>query len=350
MSLADGDLLRRAMSHFDPGKQMQLLKERFLQGAAEKNGVPPDAGEKIWELMAAFAGYGFPKAHAASYALVAWHSAWCKTHFPAEFMAGVLANWGGYYSQRVYLSEVRRLGISLHAPDVNHSQSEFCVAYPKGEPVLYMGLDQVKDCTHRTIQRIIQERPFHTLEEFLAKVDPRKSEAENLALVGALEELGTIPQALKRLKGGNWTPGQMSLFESPSSETEDWSVEQKVEAQQEILGVSVLAHPMDLVAEQVRQAGGITTVEAVEKIGQQVMVAGVRMSSHRHRNSKGEWMAFITLEDLEGMLETIVLPDVYRRYKNEVFSSQPMLLTGTMEMDASRGEPMLRVERVEILR
>lgn len=74
------------------------------------------------------------------------------------------------------------------------------------------------------------------------------------------------------------------------------------------------------------------------------------MSSHRHRNSKGEWMAFITLEDLEGMLETVVLPDVYRRYKNEVFSSQPMLLTGTMELDASRGEPTLRVDRIEILR
>jgi DNA polymerase III subunit alpha len=350
MSLADGDMLRRAMSHFDPGKQMQLLKERFLQGAAEKNGVPPDAGEKIWELMAAFAGYGFPKAHAASYALVSWHSAWCKTHFPAEFMAGVLANWGGYYSQRVYLSEVRRSGIALHASDVNHSQSEFCVAYPKGEPILYMGLDQVKDCTQRTIQRIIQERPFHSLEEFLAKVDPRKGEAENLAMVGALEELGTIPQALKRLKGGTWTPGQMSLFEGPAKDAEDWSIEQKVEAQKEILGVSVLAHPMDLVAEQVKKAGALSTVEAIEKIGQQVTVAGVRMSSHRHRNSKGEWMAFITLEDLEGMLETIILPEVYRRFKDEIFSSQPMLLTGIMEMDPSRGEPMLRVERLEILR
>ena len=349
MSLADGDLLRRAMSHFDPGKQMQLLKERFLHGAQEKSGVRAEVGEKIWELMAAFAGYGFPKAHAASYALVSWHSAWCKTHFPAEFMAGVLANWGGYYSQRVYLSEVRRLGIPLHGPDVNHSQSEFSVAYPQGEPVLYMGLDQVKDCTQRTIERIVQERPFHSLEEFLAKVDPRRGEAENLALVGALNELATIPQALKRMKGGEWTPGQMSLFESSLGNKEDWTVEQKVQAQQEILGVSVLAHPMDLVADQVKRTGALTTVEALEKTGERVRVAGVRMSSHRHRNSKGEWMAFITLEDLEGMLEAVVLPEIYRRYKNEVFSSQPMLLTGIMETDTSRGEPMLRVENAEII-
>jgi DNA polymerase III alpha subunit len=297
--------------------------------------------------MAAFAGYGFPKAHAASYALVAWHSAWCKTHFPAEFMAGVLANWGGYYSQRVYLSEVRRLGIPMHAPHVNHSQGEFCVTYPKGDPVLYMGLDQVKDCTNRTIQRIIKERPFHSLEEFLIKVDPRKGEAENLARVGAFEGIATIPQALKRLESGEWNPGQMSLFETSLAGAGDWSVEQKVQAQQEILGVSVLAHPMDLVAKQVKQAGALTTVEAMEKVGERVIVAGVRMSSHRHRNSKGEWMAFITLEDLEGMLEAVVLPDVYRRLKTDVFSSQPMFVTGVMEIDNSRQEPMLRVEKIE---
>ena len=76
-------------------------------------------------MMAAFAGYGFPKAHAASYAQVAWRSAWCKTHFPAEFMAAVLANWGGYYSQRVYLSEARRMGLKVRPPHVNHSGRNF---------------------------------------------------------------------------------------------------------------------------------------------------------------------------------------------------------------------------------
>ncbi len=105
LSLADADLLRRAMSHFDPGKQMQTLKERFIAGAAKRNSVPATIAERIWELMAAFAGYGFPKAHAASYAQVSWRAAWCKAHHPALFMAAVLANWGGYYGQRRYLME-----------------------------------------------------------------------------------------------------------------------------------------------------------------------------------------------------------------------------------------------------
>ena len=112
LSLADSDLLRRAMSHFDPGKQMQTLQEKFIAGALEHSGIPIPASQRIWELMAAFAGYGFPKAHAASYAKLGWRSAWCKTHYPAEFMAAVLANWGGYYSQRVYLGEARHMGIA----------------------------------------------------------------------------------------------------------------------------------------------------------------------------------------------------------------------------------------------
>ena len=350
MSLVDADLLRRAMSHFDPGRQMQLLKERFLQGALEKSAIPAEVGERVWELMAAFAGYGFPKAHAASYAQVSWRSAWCKTHFPAEFMAAVMANWGGYYSQRVYLMEARRVGLTVHAPHINHSRREFGVAYPNGEAVLYMGLDQVRDLTGRTMEHIQQLRPFRSLEEFMTKVDPRKQEAENLIKVGALETLGTIPELLRQTASGGWKPGQMNLFTQAAAEGEDWSIDEKVEAQQELLGVSVLAHPLDLVAGKIREANAISTVEALEKMGKRVTVAGMRMSSHRHKNTKGEWMLFLTLEDLEGMLETIVMPDVYRKVKDVIFTSRPMLLTGSVEMDGSRGEPMLRVENVEIIR
>ena len=126
-SLAEADLLRRAMSHFDPGKKMQELERKFVTQAQEKSGVPIETGERVWEMMAAFAGYGFPKAHAASYAQVGWRSAWCKEHFPAEFMAAVLANWGGYYSQRVYLSEARRLGLTVRPPHVNFSRTSFQV-------------------------------------------------------------------------------------------------------------------------------------------------------------------------------------------------------------------------------
>ena len=148
--------------------------------------------------MAAFAGYGFPKAHAASYARVAWQSAWCKTHHPAVFMAAVLANWGGYYGQRVYLTEARRLGLALRPPHVNYAMPEFSARWLDGQAVLFMGLNQVRELTRRTQARILRQRPFTSLLDFLARADPRPQEARNLARAGALDGLGNDPGLLRQ--------------------------------------------------------------------------------------------------------------------------------------------------------
>ena len=349
-SLAEADLLRRAMSHFDPGRQMQVLQQKFVAQAQARNGVPVETGEQIWEMMAAFAGYGFPKAHAASYAQVSWRSAWCKTHFPGEFMAAVLANWGGYYSQRVYLSEARRLGLAVQPPHVNFSENNFVYASDgQAGKALFMGLDQVRDLTRRTIERVMHGRPFHSLEDFLARADPRPQEAASLARVGALEGFGRIPAILRRVEGGRWQAMQPSLFEFSTQDDygeKDWTQAQKVAAQEELLGVSLEAHPLELVAEKIRAAGAIPTSEAAGRVGQRVSVAGLRQSGHSSRTAKGESMMFLTLEDLSGMLDVVVFPDVYRRVKNAVHAATPLLVTGMMEMDESRGEPLLRAESV----
>ena len=345
-SLAEADLLRRAMSHFDPGKKMQELQRKFVSEVQARSGIPIETGERIWEMMAAFAGYGFPKAHAASYARVGWRSAWCKEHFPAEFMAAVLANWGGYYSQRVYLSEARRLGLKVCPPHVNYSQHNFSVRklFDSEERALFMGLDQVRELTHRTIQRIIKNAPFTSLDDFLSRVDPRMQEAENLARIGAMDGLGKIPAILNRLRTGGWQRDQMSLFAWSDTSEEDWTMQQKVEAQMEILGASLEAHPLELVQEKI--TGAISTIDAVEKIGRRVTVAGVRQTSRRSRTAKGGLMMFLTLEDLQGTLAVILFPDVYRVAKSMLESNTPLLITGVMEKDAERKEPFLRAEKV----
>jgi DNA polymerase III subunit alpha len=353
-SLAEADLLRRAMSHFDPGKRMQELERKFVSEAQIKSGIPPEIGERVWEMMAAFAGYGFPKAHAASYAKVAWRSAWCKTHFPAEFMAAVLANWGGYYSQRVYLGEARRLGLTVRPPHVNYSGRNFEVANNEtGQKALFMGLDQVRDLTGQTIGRILRSRPFASLEDFLARVDPRPQEAEDLARVGAFEGLGAIPAVLRRLQSGGWQAGQPSLFEwsnfSGMVNGEDWTLEQKVAAQQELLGISLDAHPLELAADKISAAGAITTVEAAGRVGQRVTVAGIRQSGHRSRTAKGLLMMFMTLEDLAGMLDVVVFPDAYRQARGFIHSSEPFLVTGVIKTDSERSEPLMMAEKVKRL-
>ena len=353
-SLAEADLLRRAMSHFDPGKLMQELERKFVGEAQARSGVPIETGERIWEMMAAFAGYGFPKAHAASYAKVAWRSAWCKTHFPAEFMAAVLANWGGYYSQSVYLGEARRLGLTVRPPHVNHSSSNFAVStMDAGQKVLFMGLDQVRDLTGHTIERILRTRPFFSLEDFLARVDPRPQEAEDMARVGAFEGWGTIPVILRRLQDGGWQAGQPSLFDlsnfSKVDSEEDWAMEQKVAAQKELLGISLEAHPLELVADKILAAGAISTAEAAGRVGQRVTVAGIRQSGHRSRTAKGDLMMFMTLEDLAGMLDVAVFPEVYRQARSFIHSSEPFLVTGILKLDQGRSEPLLIAEKVRRL-
>ena len=252
-SLSDADLLRRAMSHFDLDKQMLILREKFVEGVWQRSQVPEPIALQIWELMAAFAGYGFPKAHAASYAVVAWRGAWCKTHHPALFMAAVLANWGGYYSQRVYLTEARRMGLQVKPPHVNYSGQEFTVCYINGQAVLFMGFGQVRDLTQRTMQRIMRLRPFSSFNDFLTRVDPRKGEAQNLVRAGALEGFGSQPGLLEWLERGRWQAGQLSLFELSDvtnqigkEQAHDWTLAEKVSAQEEVLGASLAAHPLEL--------------------------------------------------------------------------------------------------------
>jgi DNA polymerase III subunit alpha len=350
--LAEADLLRRAMSHFDPGKRMQELKRKFIDQAHERNAIPADVAERIWEMMAAFAGYGFPKAHAASYARLGWRSAWCKTHFPAEFMAAVLANWGGYYSQRVYLGEARHMGLTVRPPHVNYSSHNFSVKKPDDleTQVLFMGLDQVKELTRQTIQRIMRYAPFASVDDFLTRVDPRRQEAENLACAGSLEGLGNIPSILMRLQNGGWQQNQLSLFEWAEPSEQDWSLEQKVNAQMDILGVSLAAHPLELVADRLKGTGVISTLDAVASVGRRVTIAGVQQASHRSLTARGAMMLFLSVEDLQGTLDAILFPEIYRQAKGSISSSVPFLLTGMMEMDTERGEPFLRVEKVASLK
>jgi DNA polymerase-3 subunit alpha len=346
LSLVDSDLLRRAMSHFDPGKQMVTLKAKFIAGAVRKSGVPEDVAERVWELMAAFAGYGFPKAHAASYAQVAWRSAWCKAHYPALFMAAVLANWGGYYSQRVYLMEARRMGLKIRPPNINHAEREFSLRYIDGEAVLFMGFDQVRDLTKRTQKRILHEQPFHSLPDFIARVDPRPVEAENLTKVGALEGLGTIPWLLRQLEGGGWRGGQLSLFALEGGDEDDWPLDERVAAQETILGVGVDAHPLELVSEEIDSAGALNTVEAASKADQRIRVAGMRQIWRRFTNYRGERVYYMSLEDLEGMIDVVISASVYRRSQEQFSGRGPYIVEGTVELDEDSGEPFMRAERV----
>ncbi len=348
LSIAQADILRRAMSHFDPGHEMDMLRQNFLAGAAEHKNVPLETAERIWEMMAAFAGYGFPKAHAASYAKLAWHSAWCKTHFPAEFMSAVLGFGGGYYSQRVYLMEARRLGLTINTPHINHSNYRFRVTYPKGEPTLYMGLNQVHSLTQETIQTILQNRPFHSLEDFIMRVDPHKKEAQHLIMCGALEGLTTIPTGLDRVAHRR-PPGQLQLF-SNSKPQEDWDVDRKLEAQRQILGVSLAISPLEQFSDLIHSIGAVTTLEAQRMVGERVIVAGMRQKLRRHRTHSKQMMCFLIIEDMEGSFTIVVPPHLYHQNYQSLVEAGPFLIEGIIESDTEHNRARMTAKKITLLK
>jgi DNA polymerase-3 subunit alpha len=168
--------------------------------------------------------------------------------------------------------------------------------------------------------------------------------------------MGTIPILLDHLSTGGWRRGQLPLFEMEStrlvtnSDQEpleaDWSVEERVVAQETILGAGLDAHPLELASKEIKNAGAVTTLEAVSMLGQRVRVAGMRQTWRRGRTDQGERLFVISLEDLEGMINVVLFANIYQRFKHIISGPGPYIVEGQVEIDQRFGEPFLRLESI----
>ena len=351
MSLGRADLLRRAMGKRSP-EAMARLRQQFVAGAQATSRLDTATADRLWELMAAFAGYGFPKAHAAGYATLAYRMAYLKTHFPAEFIAARLAVWGGFYSPRVYLSEARKLGIALHPPHVNHSLHAFALERDAaGSPHLYMGLDAVRELTAVTIRRIIAARPFTSLDDLLVRAQPLHGEALNLVKVGALEGLGETGAMLRTLQSGAWHghhPAQLSLslggeFASGTEPT----LSERAAWERELLGMLVSVHPLQLIAAELARHKLVASDTLDARVGQIVQLAGVRVAAHEvpYTRQPALWL---DLEDEAGGCMVLLEGVAYRKYKALIQARGPLLVRGRVQRDA-QGRVVVVVEMLERL-
>jgi DNA polymerase III alpha subunit len=283
----------------------------------------------------------------AGYAAVAYRMAYLKTHYPAEFMAARLAVWGGFYRPSMYMSEARRLGLAIRPPHVNHSSQAFTLESPR---ILWMGLGQVRELTHTTIEAIMAQRPFGSLPDFLARAQPQFVESVNLVKAGALEGLGNAKVMLAQLEQDRWHgrhTGQMGLLAIPMMTMPEPTSHERAGWEREVLGTLVSLHPLQLVADELARHTLIRSDELSQHAGQEVMLAGVRLAAHRFA-VKQEPLLLVDMEDEHGTYQVLWSGAALDRYRSTLSPRELALIRGRVRTDR-QGQALVAGHEIKLL-
>jgi len=364
-SHAAADGLRKILSKKDRERRLRDYFQKFAAGA-RRRGVSDQQIEAVWAMMMSFDGYSFCKPHSASYARVSFQAAFLKVHYPAEFIAAVISNGGGFYSAFAYVSEARRLGLTIQPPDVNHSQRRW-----RGrDRSIRVGLMSIKSLGQRTQDRVLAQQrqgPFCSLDDFLSRVRPDEEEARALIHAGACDGLapdhsravllwrllGWVRGRQDRGRGRRAGPASGDLFahaaaqSAPAPPLPAGTELSRLRRQFAVLGFLCDRHPMVLFAAALRGLGVIKARDLPQHVGRQVRVAGWLIAGKLVPTKHGEPMEFLTFEDETATVETTFFPPAYRRFCHILDYSHPYLLQGKVEQDF--GAVTLTVDRVRAL-
>ena len=355
-SHVDADGLRKIMSKKDKVRKLGDYKARFIAGARAK-GVRMDRIEALWNMMMSFSGYSFCKPHSASYARVSFQAAYLKTHYPAEFMAAVITNQGGFYSTFAYVSEARRLGVKILPPDVNKSD----IRWKGAAGTIRAGLSAVKNIRSETCSRIVsrrKERPYRDIIDFLDRIGPDETEARSLINAGAFDLLhpsedrtALLWEVACRQISGSKRSGAGDLFRKGTAASKPKLPAEKHPARLrkefEALGFLCDRHPMVLYAGMLKHLKIVKAADLNHFIGRHVRVAGLLITGKVVHTKHGDPMEFLTFEDDTGLIETVFFPKAYRRFCAVLDRSRPFILHGKVDVDF--GAVSLSVNRVEPL-
>ena len=367
-SLGAADLLRRAMGK-KKAEEMAKQKDLFLAGAKE-NKLDLKKAAAVFDLMEMFAEYGFNKSHSAAYALIALQTAYLKTHYPVEFMAALLTEDMENTDKVIKnISEVRAMGIDVLPPDINASDRSFS-AYDKE---IRFGLGAVKGVGSAALESIVEERqtePYKSLADFCERVDLRKVNRrvlEALIKCGAFDSIGgkrsqymavldeslEVGQSLQREKAS----GQESLFGTEEivshqgngygtlPDIEEWTEKILLGFEKEALGFFITGHPLSRYTEIIKRFTTCDTAGLIERNDKEkVRVCGLVASVRQMTTKKGDRMAIVTLEDLAGVVEVVVFPELYSGSADLLSGDEPLLVTGGLEV----GEESCKIIATEV--
>ncbi len=365
-SLGAGYLLIKAVAKKIPSL-LNEQREKFLEGARGK-GRDAKTAEKIFALIEPFAGYGFNKSHSASYARIAYETAYLKARYPTEFMAALLSSEGGDTDRiSVEIAEARTMDIRVLPPDINESLAHF-TALP--DKKIRFGLAAIKGVGESSVRAIIAVREeggkFTSLEDFARRVPTKllnKKVLESLAKAGALDSLCErgllVTQGARVLEfnkaSGDIAAAQTDLFGGSADgedavkiafeEQEPSSGQQRLLWEKETLGLYVSSHPLaglsKYLKKKIRLTGSFTKKDLKKKVTVGGVVAGIK----KMRTKKGEGMAAVTLEDTDGLIEIMLFPRIYAQVAELLEESDTMLVAeGVLDMRA--GQPQVRADAV----
>ena len=331
----EAEELRRAMGFKRSEQRMKDLESRMRAGM-EKNGITGEVQDRIVLSVTSFALYGFPESHAASFALLAYASAWLKVHYLAAFTCALLNNQPmGFYSPAVLVKDAQRHGLRVLPVDVNQSEWECTIEHLPG-PVLRLGLRYVRGLRAEAGVAIAAARPYLTVDELALRVPVmRRDELEMLAAVGALAALDAGHRRDALWRAGRVARPAGPLLEevpesAPEAPLEKMSTSERLEADYMGTGLTVGNHPMFYVREKMRSLGVTTAFDLARfRNGRIVRAAGSVVVRQRPGTAKG--ILFLSIEDETGIFNVIVMPDVFEKFRLTILTEQWLLVEGKVQ-------------------
>ncbi|MGD0111855.1 MAG: DNA polymerase III subunit alpha [Armatimonadota bacterium] len=389
LSLGESDTFRRAMTHGRSADEMDSIRGTFMEGCRTR-GVEESVAQEAFRQLSAFAAYGFCKAHAAQFAIIAYQTAYLKAHYPAEFLASILSNQPmGFYPPEVIVQEAKHFGVEMRPVDINTSRDRYWVE----EGAIRVALQQVRGLSAAGMKAILAARkdgPFLSLRGFCARTGLARPMVEHLILAGAFDSLGNRRRLLWELNeicetGARQKDrkqevnGQLALeaavvgqehvscpkvtgvsvgaglcSRSVANGGRPWGVaptngrngidlsaeteRDAVASELSMTGVSVRRHPLYFAREKLRELGVVSRSQ-LDRMpdGKHVKVAGVVISRQRPPIKSGRTVIFITMEDETGLLDVTVFERVYEQWGKVIYSNSCLIVDGTLQKKGRYG-------------
>jgi error-prone DNA polymerase len=345
ISLAAADEKRRALG--DKAGQQEVC-DWFFPAATER-GYELKVITEIWDVLRAFASFGFCKAHAAAFALPTYQSAWLKTHHPAAFMAGVLTHDPGMYPKRLMLDEVRQMGVGIAPLDINKSSAHYRVERTLDGDAVRIALSCVAGISEKEIASIVQGQPYIDLADFYRRSGAATPVIENLIMTGAFDSIHTNQRDLllhltdlqkspvAHLPGSQLTFG----FAPPALESsglQPLNAAEKVSSEVARLGMDVTQHMLTFYAPFLNAIGAVKSSDLLsQRSDSTVLVAGVKVALQTPPVRSGRRVIFLTLDDGYGCSDSTFFPDAQVDHASTLYSTSLLLVRGQTRRTGARG-------------